>query len=88
MAALSKARWSDPEYRDRARGFRRDDKVYHWRNVQTGETVRRTRLEMREEYGLKADGLDAVVAVRSQTTRGWGLVPKPRMPAGPKWIFP
>ena len=88
MSARFKAKWSDPEYRERASGNNRDDTVYGWRQVATGLTVRRTKSEMREEFGLKADGLASVVAGRSQTTGGWVLAPKPRMPDGPKWIFP
>lgn len=88
VSASFKAKWSDPEYRERASGNNRDDTVYGWRQVATGLTVRRTKSEMREEFGLKADGLASLVAGRSQTTGGWVLAPKPRMPEGPKWIFP
>ena len=43
---------------------------------------------MREEFGLTAHGLDNVVAGRTKNTGGWDLIPKPRVPDGPKWIFP
>lgn len=88
MAARMAAKWLDPAYREQARGNNRDEKVYGWRHVASGVEVRRTKQEMREEYGLKPDGLDAVVAGRSATTSGWALIPKPRMPEGPRWIFP
>jgi len=88
IAAAMAEKWQDPAYRERASGNNRDDKVYGWRHVASGVEVRRTKQEMREEYGLKPDGLDAVVAGRIKTTRGWALIPKPRMPEGPRWIFP
>lgn len=44
--------------------------------------------KMQEEFGLGAAGLCDVVAGRTKSTRGWELIPKPRMPVGPKWIFP
>lgn len=88
ISAQFKARWADPEYRARASGNHRDNTVYGWRQRSTGLTVRRTKAEMREEFGLPADGLDSAVAGRIKSTRGWELVPKPRMPVGPRWIFP
>lgn len=43
---------------------------------------------MQEEFGLKPEGLSDVVAGRINSTLGWQLTPKARMPEGPKWIFP
>ncbi|MEA9578107.1 hypothetical protein VC218_03980 [Xanthomonas nasturtii] len=80
--------WQDPAYREHARGNNRDEKVYDWRHVGSGVEVRRTKQEMRDECGLKADGLDAVVAGRITTTRGWAMIARLRMPDGPRWIFP
>lgn len=88
MSARFKAKWSDPEYRERASGNNRDDTVYGWRQVATGLTVRHTKSEMQEEFGLKADGLASVVAGRIMSTGGWELIPKDRMLVGQKWIFP
>ena len=88
IAAAMAEKWQDPDYRERASGNNRDEKVYGWWHVASGVEVRRTKQEMREEYGLKHDGLDAVVAGRTIATRGWMLIPKPRMPDGPRWIFP
>lgn len=88
VSARFKAKWSDPEYREKASGNNRDNSVYGWRQRSTGLTVRRTKAEMREEFGLTAEGLDSVVAGRSKSTGGWEAIPKPRMPDGPKWIFP
>lgn len=58
IAAAMAEKWQDPAYRERASGNHRDDKVYGWRHVASGVEVRRTKQEMREEYGLKPDGLD------------------------------
>jgi hypothetical protein len=46
-----------------------DSKVYSWRHVASGVEVRRTKQEMRAEYGLKHDRLDAVVAGWIAATR-------------------
>jgi|GEM_PF-2392180 len=88
ITASMAAKWQDTAYRERASGNNRDERVYGWRHVASGTEVRRTKQEMREEYGLKPDGLDAIVAGRIASTLGWALIPKPRMPAGPRWIFP
>lgn len=88
ISAEFKARWADPDYRAKASGNNRDDTVYGWRQRATGLTVRRTKAEMQEEFGLKPEGLSDVVAGRINSTLGWELLPKARMPEGPKWIFP
>lgn len=88
ISAAMAAKWQDPVYRERAAGNNRDNRSYRWRHLASGQIVTRTKLEMREEYGLKADALDSLVAGRSRTSQGWALEPKPRMPDGPRWIFP
>jgi hypothetical protein len=80
--------WQDPAYRERASGNRRDDAKYRWRHLPSGRVVTRTKREMREEFGLKADALSALAAGRNNTSQGWALEMKPRMPVGPRWIFP
>lgn len=88
ISAAMAARWQDPAYRERASGNHRDDTRYRWRHLASGRIVTRTKVEMREEFGLKADALNALAAGRNKTSRGWALEPKPRMPPGPRWIFP
>ena len=77
-----------PWLQGKASGNNRDETVYGWRQRATGLTIRRTKAEMREEFGLTPYGLDSVGAGRSKSTGGWEAVPKARMPDGPKWIFP
>lgn len=48
----------------------------------------RTKLEMREEHGLRPDSLDGLVAGCIQTSRGWRLAPRSLLGEGPRWIFP
>ena len=31
-----KARWADPAYRERARGFHRDERTYRWQHIVSG----------------------------------------------------
>lgn len=83
-----KARWADPAYRERARGFHRDERTYRWQHVESGRIVSRTKLEMREEHGLRPDSLDGLVAGRIQTSRGWRLAPRSLLGESPRWIFP
>jgi len=88
VSAQMKARWADPAYRERARGFHRDERTYRWQHVESGRIVSRTKAEMREEYGLRPDSLDSLVAGRIQTSRGWRLAPRSLLGEGPRWIFP
>lgn len=88
VSAEFKARWADPEYRAKASANNRDDTVYGWRQRSTGLTVRRTKAELAEEFGLRPEGLSDVAAGWTMSTGGWELIPKPRMPVGPRWIFP
>lgn len=88
ISAQMKARWADPAYRQRARGFHRDERTYRWQHAESGRIVSRTKLEMREEYDLRADSLDGLVAGRIQTSRGWRLAPRSLLGEGPRWIFP
>lgn len=88
ISAQMKARWADPAYRERARGFHRDERTYRWQHVASGRIVSRTKLEMREEYGLRPDSLDGLVAGRIQTSRGWRLAPRSVLGEGSRWIFP
>jgi len=71
MFALMEARWADPAYRERERGFHRDERTYRWQHIESGRVVSRTKAEMREEHGLRPDSLDSLVAGRIQTSRGW-----------------
>lgn len=43
---------------------------------------------MQEEFGLKADVLNALAAGWKKISRGFALEPEPRMPPGPRWTFP
>lgn len=88
ISAQMKARWADPAYRERARGFHRDERTYRWQHVASGRIVSRTKLEMREEYGLRPTSLDGLVAGRIQTSQGWRLAPRSLLGEGPRWIFP
>lgn len=88
ISAQMKARWADPAYRERARGFHRDDRTYRWQNIASGRVVVRTKVEMREEYGLTAGALDDLAAERSKTSRGWRLAPRSLLGEAPRWIFP
>lgn len=86
--ARQKALWADPAYRERARGFHRDDHAYRWQNIASGRVVVRTKVEMREEYGLTAGALDDLAAGRSKTSRGWRLAPRSLLGEAPRWIYP
>ena len=88
ISAQMKARWEDPAYRERAAGNNRDKRAYRWQHVESGRIVSRTKAEMREEHGLRADSLDSLVAGRIQTSRGWRLAPRSMLGEGPRWIFP
>lgn len=88
IAALMKARWQNLAYRERARGFHRDERTYRWQHIESGRIASRTKLEMREEFGLKPDALDSLVAGRIQTSRGWRLAPRSLLGKGPMWAFP
>lgn len=88
MSAQMKARWADPAYRERAAGNNRDERTYRWQYVASGLIVSQTKLEMRQQYGLKPDALDGLVAGRIQTSRGWRLAPRSLLGEGPRWIFP
>lgn len=66
-----------PAYRERTRGFHRDELTYRWQHVASGRIVSRTKLEMREEHGPRHDSLDCLVAGRIQISRGWRLAPQP-----------
>ena len=88
ISAQMKARWADPAYRERARGFHRHERTYRWQHVASGRIVSRTQLEMREEHGLRPTSLDGLVAGRIQTSRGWRLAPRSLLGEGPQWIFP
>ena len=76
ISAQMKARWAGLAYRERARGFRRDERTDHWLHLESGRIVSRAKLEMREEHGLRADFLDGLVAGRIQTSRGWRRAPR------------
>ncbi|WP_146910182.1 hypothetical protein [Arenimonas daejeonensis] len=65
-----KARWQDTAYRENAGSFRRDERTYYWQRVSSGQIVSRTKLEMRQQFGLKSPALDDLVAGRIQTSRG------------------
>ena len=86
--ARQKALWADPAYRERARGFHRDDRAYRWQNIASGRVVVRTKVEMRGEYGLTAGALDDIAAGHSKTSRGWRLAPQSMLGEAPRWIFP
>ena len=88
ISALMKARWQDPAYREYAGSFRRDGRAYYWQRVSTGQIVSRTKLEMRQQFGLKPHALDDLVAGRVQTSRGWRIAPSALLSGGPQWIFP
>lgn len=88
ISAQMKARWADPAYRERARGFHRDERTYRWQHIESGRIVFRTKLEMREEHGLRPTSLDGLVAGRIQTSQGWRLAPRSLLGGGPRWIFP
>lgn len=83
-----KAKWADPAYRERARGFHRDERTYRWQHIVSGRIVSRTKAEMCQQYGLKSDSLDSLVAGRIQTSRGWRLAPRSLLGEGPRWLFP
>lgn len=88
MSAQMKARWADPAYRERARSFNRDGRTYRWQHVASGRIVSRAKHEMRDEYGLKPESLDSLVAGRIQTSQGWRLAPRSLLGESPRWIFP
>lgn len=88
ISVQMKARWADPAYRGRARGFRRDERTYCWQHVASGRIVSRSKLEMRGEEGLRPDSLDSLVSGRIQTSRGWQLAPRSLLGEAPRWIFP
>lgn len=72
ISAHMKARWADPAYRERAAGNNRDERTYRWQHIDPGRIVSRTRHEMREEFGLKADALNSLVAGQNQGCPGEG----------------
>lgn len=84
ISVQKKARWADRDWREHAQCGR----TYRWQHVVSGRIVSRTRLEMREEHGLRPDSLDSLVAGRIQSSRGWRLAPRSLLGAGPRWIFP
>lgn len=88
MSAQMKARWADPDCRERARSFNRDGRAYRWQHVASGRIVSRAKHEMRDEYGLKPESLDSLVAGRIQTSQGWRLAPRSLLGKNPTWIFP
>lgn len=88
ISAQMKARWADPAYRERARGNNRDPRTYRWQHNASGRIVSRTKLEMREEFGLKPDALDCLVSGCTRTSRGWRLAPRSLLGEAPRWIFP
>lgn len=81
-------RWQDPTYRVRARGFHCDERTYRWQHIASGRVVSRTKAEMRKEHDLRPDSLDALVAGRIRTSRGWLLAPQNLLGESPRWIFP
>ncbi len=83
-----KARWADAAYRERARGFHRYERTYRWQHVASWRIVSRTKLEMREEHGLRPTSLDGLVAGRIQTSHGWRLAPRWLLGEGPQRAFP
>jgi hypothetical protein len=87
ISALMKARWQDPAYREYAGSFRRDGRAYYWQHIDSGRIVFRTKLEMRQQLGLKAPALDDLVAGRIQTSRGWRIAPCALLSDGPRWKF-
>lgn len=70
-------------YRERAGDFNRDTRTYRWQHIASGQIVSRTKREMREEFGLRADSLDAIVAGRTATSLGWRLAPAVSLGRGP-----
>lgn len=82
------ARWANPDYRERARGFHRDERTYRWQHVESRRTVSRTEAEMREGHGLWSDSLDGLMAGRIQISRGRRLAPRSLLGESPRWIFP
>ncbi|WP_277380839.1 hypothetical protein [Stenotrophomonas maltophilia] len=83
-----KAKWADPAYRERARGFHRYERTYCWQHVASWRIVSRTKREMREEHGPRPDSLDGLVAGRIQTFRDCRLAPRNLLGKGPGCIFP
>lgn len=77
ISAQMKARWQDPAYRERAGDFHRDKRTYRWQHIESGRIVSRTKREMREEFGLKADALDLLVVGRIQVSKRWRLARDP-----------
>lgn len=69
-----KVRWADPAYRERARGFHRDERTYCRQHVESERIVSR-QSRMPEGEGLRPDSLDGLVAGRIQASRGWRLAP-------------
>lgn len=52
---------------------RRDNTVYDFENKKTTETVRMTRKQMCESFGMKANSLSEVIGGKRKTARGWAL---------------
>ncbi len=88
ISAQMKARWQDPAYREYAGSFRRDERAYYWQRVSSGQIVSRTKLEMRQQFGLNPHALDDLVAGRIQTSGGWRIAPCVVLSGGTRWIFP
>ena len=88
ISAQMKARWADPAYRERASGNNRDERIYRWQHVSSWRIVSGTKLEMRQQYGLKADALDSLVTGRIHMSRGWRLAPRSLLGKDPTWAFP
>lgn len=87
ISAQMKARWAAPAYRERSRGFHRDDHTYRWQHIASERIVSRTKLEMRQERGLRPDSLDGLVAGRIKICRGWRLAPRSLLGESPTWSF-
>lgn len=77
-------RWADPTYRERARGFHRDERTYSWQHIESGRIVSRTKAEMREEHGLRPDSLNGLLAGRIQTSWGWRMAPQSLLGESPR----
>ena len=87
LAAL-KAKARDPEHRARERLRSADPRTYRWQEVATGRIVKRTRLEMQDEFGLRSSAIAAMLAGTKKTVRGWRVLPLSLLGEAPRWIFP
>lgn len=48
----------------------------------------RTKREMRQKFGLKADALNSLVTDENKISRGWRRAPRSLLGESPTWIFP